>query len=393
MLLCPTCNKKLTPGVTPSGTVFLCGACGGRAATYRVLRRTATPEFLGRLDRKSRYAGSGRGRPCPCCGKPMTEVDFGGGGTRALLDLCGRCELVWFDPNEYSLASGQPAASPPPPRPTPPPLPSTRAMRPPERRGRLAATPPELVVTAEGPSPPLRGENAVGLSFPQGAWKWIPAVFGMPVELGANNLSAQPVLTWALAAICTGVFLLLTAGGTLGAVLQGWGFIPAEWDRHGGLTILTSFFLHGGLWHLIGNMYFFLIFGDNVENGLGRGRFLLLLTGAHLAGLMLHGMLDPDGTIPLVGASAGISGVLACYAVLYPRARIGLFLGIITLFRFLRVPAFGALAAYVLLQLLGMPAQINGDSTVSYLGHVGGLTVGLIVGGLVRSWRESGDRP
>src|SRR4030095_6138117 len=110
--------------------------------------------------------------------------------------------------------------------------------------------------------------------------------------------------------------------------VQAFGFIPTEAWRYGGLTILTSFFLHGSILHLIGNLYFFLIFGDDVEDYLGRWRYVLVILTATVLGDIVHLLANANSTVPAIGASGGISGVIVFYALQFPRARVGI------LFRF-----------------------------------------------------------
>ena len=140
---------------------------------------------------------------------------------------------------------------------------------------------------------------------------------------------------------------------------------------------------------MLSNAYFLLVFGDNVEEHLGPVFYLPLLLGAHLAGLALHAAGNPGDATPLVGASAGIAGVIACYAVLYPKARLGFLFwwyGFFT--RWLLMPAWGALILYILVQIFGAAMQIRGFSRVSYLGHLGGLAFGVGAGVVARAIRE-----
>ncbi len=110
------------------------------------------------------------------------------------------------------------------------------------------------------------GADGVGdfVPYPSEYWQFIPAMLGMPVEVNAPSLSRIPWLTYGLAAVLVGVFVLTVRN--LPMTIAEYGFVPAEMWRHGGATFITSFFLHGGAWHLIGNVYFLLIFGDNVED-------------------------------------------------------------------------------------------------------------------------------
>jgi membrane associated rhomboid family serine protease len=167
-----------------------------------------------------------------------------------------------------------------------------------------------------------------------------------------------------------------------------WGLKPGAWHRNGGLTLLTSFLLHASVLHIVGNMYFLLIFGDNVEDHLGRGRYIALLLGAHLAGVIAHAFLDFGSMVPLVGASAGISGVIAYYAVTFPRAKLGFAFFIAFRFLWLRLPAYAAFVLWIVLQFVGTWEQIEGSSNVSSLAHLGGAALGLVVALIVRHRRR-----
>src|SRR5207249_4486791 len=116
----------------------------------------------------------------------------------------------------------------------------------------------------------------------------------------------------------------------------------------------TSFFLHGGWVHLLGNLYFLLIFGDNVEDYLGRWRYLLLILLAMIVGDALHVLMDPRSAVPVIGASGGIAGIITFYALKFPRVRLGF------LFRFwwFHMPAYFALIMWVLLQFVGAWLQL-----------------------------------
>ena len=362
---CPNCRNGLTAERTPHGIAYVCRHCRGRAMALPVLRNAgADRETLKRLWFEAR-SGSNRlsVRPCPHCNRPMTLVYAPTGKEPVPLDVCPRCQIVWFDPSEYEA------------------LPRSAAEARPRQIQPSAGT-----VEAQKILRRRAASDDVGYT-PDQAWKWLVAVLGMPVECNEPERRKLPVLTWMIAGICA-LTLALTYARLSAATTQ-WGFIPAEWNRHGGLTLLTSFFLHGGILHFLSNVYFLIVFGDNVEEHLGLLFYLPLLFGAHLAGVALHGAMDPNDTTPLVGASAGIGGVIACYAVLYPKVRLGFLFWWYRFFsRWLLVPAWGALILYMLLQIFGAAMQINGFSRVSYLGHIGGLTVGVAVGAAARTLRN-----
>jgi membrane associated rhomboid family serine protease len=154
------------------------------------------------------------------------------------------------------------------------------------------------------------------------------------------------------------------------------------------LTAITALLLHSGLIHLGGNAFFLWIFGNNVELHLGRLRFagLFLLSG--LAGIAIHVAAEPASTVPLIGASGSVAGVLGAYGVLFPRNRVY----VLFLFRVITIPAVLAVGLWGALQVAGGLGTwyLNGPGTgaavVSFTAHVGGLLTGMLVGGVAR-WR------
>ncbi len=151
------------------------------------------------------------------------------------------------------------------------------------------------------------------------------------------------------------------------------------------LTVLTSMFLHGGFLHLGGNMLFLWIFGDNVEDVMGRPRFLAFYLICGLAAALAQVMLNPASTVPMVGASGAISGVLGAYLALFPRARIVtlVFFGFIV--DTVRIPAVFFLGIWFLMQFLYAGGAGGG---VAWMAHVGGFLSGLALVFLFRR----GDR-
>jgi membrane associated rhomboid family serine protease len=144
-------------------------------------------------------------------------------------------------------------------------------------------------------------------------------------------------------------------------------------QRYAGLTLLTSFFIHGSWLHLLVNLYVLLVFGDNVEEYLGAGRYLALLAVATVAGGLAHVALDPRSVVPVIGASGGISGVVAYYVLRFPQARLGL----MYVYRWFRIRAYAFGLIWVLLQIIAAREQIAGIGDVSALAHLGGAAVGV----------------
>ena len=153
----------------------------------------------------------------------------------------------------------------------------------------------------------------------------------------------------------------------------GFPFVPAE------LTLVTNIFLHGSLFHLLGNMLFLWVFGDNVEDAMGHWRFILFFVLCGTAASLLHAVIDPTSHRPLIGASGGVSGVVAAYLILYPRVRIwALFLNGIPL----KLPAYWAIGFWFLLQFAS--AFFSSDDGVGWFAHLGGFVAGAVLIPLMR---------
>jgi membrane associated rhomboid family serine protease len=150
------------------------------------------------------------------------------------------------------------------------------------------------------------------------------------------------------------------------------------------LTPLTSMFLHGGWGHLLGNALFLWVFGNNVEDSMGRGRFLVFYLVCGLAAAAAHVLVDPGSPVPTVGASGAISGVLGAYLVLYPRVHVRLLVFLFVFVTIVRVPAWVTLVLWFGYQVLaGLPQLMTVDSEVSggvaVWAHVGGFVAGAVL--------------
>ena len=214
-----------------------------------------------------------------------------------------------------------------------------------------------------------------------------------------NPTTTRPYVTVGIIIACTLVYVcqhlfLSEVGarqavyvfGLVPAVLTGSEHLPPEiavipaWG-----TILTSMFMHSGFWHLAGNMLYLWIFGNNIEDAMGHGRFLLFYVICGVAAVFAQVLPNPGSIIPMVGASGAISGVLGAYMLLFPRARVLLGLPLVFLIVELgRFPAIWVLAAWFGMQLLmgGIAAaQVPGESQggVAFGAHIGGFIAGLVL--------------
>ena len=150
----------------------------------------------------------------------------------------------------------------------------------------------------------------------------------------------------------------------------------------GWLTLFSSMYMHVGWMHLIGNMWFLWVFGDNVEDAMGHSRFLLFYLLCGLAAAAAQIATNPASTVPMVGASGAIGGVMGAYARLYPRARIQMLVILGFYVTRVAVPALFMLGYWLLLQLLGaLPALGRLGGGVAFWAHIGGFAAGVVLAG------------
>lgn len=220
----------------------------------------------------------------------------------------------------------------------------------------------------------------------------------------ANPTRRTPLVTIAILAACLVVFAWelgrMAADGIAGldAFVTAWGVIPADllaaWASGERLvdeaaTLVTSQFLHGGWLHLLGNMLYLWIFGNNIEDRLGRLGFLVFYLAGGVAAGLTQVAIDPSSEVPMIGASGAIAATLGAYLVLYPRARITslVFLGFF--YQLIDVPAIIVLAFWIVLQLIDGVASLGASGVsggVAVFAHIGGFAFGVLVAILVRGW-------
>jgi membrane associated rhomboid family serine protease len=145
------------------------------------------------------------------------------------------------------------------------------------------------------------------------------------------------------------------------------------------ITLMTSMFMHGGWLHIIGNMWFLAIFGDNIEDAMGSLRFVLFYLVCGTAAAAAQIISSPDSAVPMVGASGAIGGVMGAYAVLFPRAPVHMLIFLGIFFTRIVVPAFLVLGYWFLLQLLGGVFSGENSGGVAVWAHVGGFAAGVVL--------------
>lgn len=355
MLKCPNCQSDLQK-IKGKGCVFwACPSCHGRSVTIPLLRRFVARRVVNQLWLKAKSGDSLRNRQCPDCQKYMAEVSVDTGSSTEAIDVCTSCQFVWFDPNEYER------------------MPATEKKVPVQKELSQEAKERLAMIQMKEISEKAREEDSDYCA--EEWWHWIPGILGMPVEEG-NSLDNKPWMTWLIATMV--VVISLISFLNLSEVARQFGVIPAEIMRYGGGTLLSSFFIHGSVIHLLGNIYFFLIFGDNVEDWLGKGKFLFLLISATVVGGLLHCLGDPRSHVVCIGASGGISGIIAFYALAFPNVKVSFLFHFYLYFRWVRFPAFVMFIIWGALQLLTAGAQLEGLTNVSALAHLGGALTGII---------------
>ena len=199
-----------------------------------------------------------------------------------------------------------------------------------------------------------------------------------------------PLVTVALILInCTVFGYEVSLGPAADAFVQSFAFIPSDfWYSHSVYPLFTSMFLHGGIGHVFGNMWFLWIFGDNLEDHLGKFHYLVFYTVTGLAAGLVHGWLNPESPVPTVGASGAISGILGGYMVLHPRIKIKTVVTLGFFWNIIYLPAIFFLALWFLMQLLG---GLGGPSQVAFGAHIGGFVAGTVLIFLLT--KRGGNRP
>ena len=225
-----------------------------------------------------------------------------------------------------------------------------------------------------------------------------------------NPTVRAPIMTWILIALILGTWVLVQGAGfdqnALAASVCNLGMVPGEITGRAPLgtavplgpgmvcavddwainiwTPITSMFLHGGWGHLLGNLLFFWVFGNNIEDSMGRLRFLFFYLLCGVIAAASHVVLDPASPVPTVGASGAISGVLGAYLILYPRVRVRMLFWFLLFIRIIPVPAWAVLLWWFLWQVVaGLPQLMTLNREVSggvaVWAHIGGFVAGVVL--------------
>jgi membrane associated rhomboid family serine protease len=367
MLSCPHCRRALAAHPLSHGAAWSCAGCGGTAVSGGLLRALIDLDLSLALRAGVRAARGHEVLPgCPSCRREMGRADATSSELGIEVEHCPSCDLWWLDrgEGERAVASGAARATP---------APSSNGPGLEARRARVLASASRArrALDRHSSREASRGRE-LELRLPSSGTKILLTLLGMPAEEDAPRALALPWVTWTLAALTVSISLaaLLVDQRLFDALA----LVPASGGGPLGLHLLSYFLLHGSLLHLVTNLYFLVVFGDNVEDLLKPARYLALLVFATAISALAHAGLEPRSEVPLVGASGGISAIVVYYGLALPRVKLSVFV----LLFWVRISALWALLGWIGLQLTGVFDQIEGTTDVSFAGHLGGALVGLV---------------
>jgi membrane associated rhomboid family serine protease len=214
-----------------------------------------------------------------------------------------------------------------------------------------------------------------------------------------NPARLAPVVTFLVIGLCVAAYLWeRSLGHEMDSALAVLGFTPVSLFRAHApppgflsvppvTTIFTSMFLHGGILHIAGNMLYLWIFGNNVEDAMGHARFLAFYLICGVAAALTLAFIDPLSRVPMIGASGAISGVLAGYVLLFPRARVTVIVPLGIIFYPLALSAFWVVSFWFVMQLASAAFSHPQEPGVAWWAHVGGFGAGLVLTPLLKSRR------
>lgn len=354
MLLCPTCQMNLIRRTSKLGFFWVCRTCRGRAIAVEVLRKVIPRKVLNSLWQTARSQQNSGDRQCPGCSRPMTEVALVAGSLSEQVDVCTQCYFVWFDRGEFENLPKEANQSI-----------GTKSLP-------YEATEVLAKVRLEALRKEQEYDELVEQSGPDHWWQAFLGVFGVPIVYNDAPRRHRPIVTWSLAVIIAAVSI--AAFRDLDSVILEWALIPGWASRRFGLTLVTSFFLHAGPVHLLVNLAFLIVFGGYTEDFLGKGQYLLLIAAAAIAGASAHILTSFGSAVPCIGASGGISGIMAYYCLRFPKTSIGF----LHWFRWFRVRADFMLVVWLLAQtIIAFEASV-GLSMIAAFAHLGGAAVGVL---------------
>ena len=214
-------------------------------------------------------------------------------------------------------------------------------------------------------------------------------MFFFPIS-DVNATKKKPVINWIILVSCILIFInqkisgyhfeqkTILSFGMIPSVLfnikqlsDDLAIIPAS------MTLISSMFLHGGWMHLIGNMTYLYIFGDNIEDELGKFKFIIFYISCGIFAGLCQAFIDVNSEIPMIGASGAISGILGAYLILFPKKDIKVFFWFFIFIKIFRIPAMFVIGGWIFIQFFSLNS--SEESNVAYLAHIGGFIAGIIL--------------
>jgi len=332
MAACPVCSFPLFPARHGATRISLCRRCGGA-----LIGADGIKDAYGGLGQPSQWpADELREHPearylaCPDDGAAMQAISIVNNGTTVVVDVCKQCGGLWLDAEEGD---------------------------------HLAAV--------------LRGEQREGSPRQPGFRSYLFQLFtGMPLEVW-HPVRRRPVIMQML--VATLIALFVVEGVMIGSMGEEpfarlFGLVPREFLAGNQLwSLLTHGFIHGGVFHLVSNLYFLWIFGDNVEDTMGRPAFVWIYGLAMVAGGLLEVVMSPDSPLPRLGASGAVAGLMGAYLMLFPHVKVW----VVWFFVRFKLSIWVYLGMWGTVQLISAAAGVPG---IAWYAHIGGFVAGMAAG-------------
>jgi membrane associated rhomboid family serine protease len=356
MLKCPICQILMSKVNISGSTLWNCPSCKGRIAPLSFLRSVIPRDLVNTFWQEARTSSANSDRNCPSCKNKMTVVRAPCNTQNEILDICIACQSVWFDAGEYEA------------------LPQIVTRKSVEKE--LSPEAKERVANLELQSRQEKMKLEMDDNPPEEWWKEVLAAFHIPFEEDVSEVKQDPWVTRRLAILISIISLLALLD--LENIVHTLGFYPEMYHKFWGLTNISSFFIHHNIICLAINIYFLLIFGDNVEECLGRFRFILLIICSVLAGNLIDVLYNPYSDLYNLGASTGITGIISFYVLKFPKNKLGLYIGAYEFGKFIRLPTYYFFIVWLLIQVLDLSTVFTGISFGSGNAHLGAAGIGLL---------------
>lgn len=232
------------------------------------------------------------------------------------------------------------------------------------------------------------------------------AQLGVMFPIRDHNPSGRiPYITYTLMALNIGIFLsmvpIMSDPPAINALYNSYALVPIRISNGVGFEgLFTSMFLHAGWMHILGNMLFLWIYGDNIEDEMGHLPYLAFYLACGIAAGLAQVLFEPSSRVPMVGASGAIAGVMGAYLLLYPKAKVDIFFFFVVFFRIIPIPAWIILVLWFAMQFIGGLGADPDQGGVAYWAHAGGFVAGLLLclpvwlrRGATRFWQRTEGHP